>query len=207
EKHEVYNVQVEKGDITEPTLKKDKIVNMHAKKEYNKNLRTIIWQQNKKKKPQDAKEKNVLFDVTISNNTLLDASVEALSNILLDASTETSSNTLLNVLTEILSNILLDASTEASSNTASLQPSLATIQSPLLPINPMAILHMYLEKVNQQCLIKNHPKANMPIYDHLCLLSISWYIQLLLDKQGKMNANFQITQTVWNKDDYTARCI
>ncbi|CAG8534882.1 1417_t:CDS:2, partial [Racocetra persica] len=114
EEHEATNMQVEESDITEPTLEDDKIVNAQAKREYNKNLRTTIWRQNKKKKLQDAKEKNVLFDATISDNTLLDASVEASSNILLDVSTETSSNILLDVLTEILSNILLDASTEAS---------------------------------------------------------------------------------------------
>ncbi|CAG8808926.1 7192_t:CDS:1, partial [Racocetra persica] len=102
EEREATNVQVEEDDITEPTLDEDKIVNAQAKREYNKNSRTMIWRQNKKKKPQDAKEKNVLFNATTSDNTLLDASVEASSNILLDASIETSSNTLLDVSTEIL---------------------------------------------------------------------------------------------------------
>ncbi|CAG8823302.1 4464_t:CDS:2, partial [Racocetra persica] len=89
EEREATNIQVKEGDITEPTLEDDKIL-------------------------QGAKEKNVLFNTTTSDNTLLDASVKASSNILLDASTETSSNTLLDVSTEILSNILLDALTEAS---------------------------------------------------------------------------------------------
>ena len=66
---------------------------------------------------------------------------------------------------------------------------------------------MRLEEVNQQCLIKKSSKINVLVYDYLRLLSISRFIQLLLDGKGKMDASIQIAKTVWNKGDYMARCI
>src|SRR3989440_2823372 len=48
---------------------------------------------------------------------------------------------------------------------------------------------------------------NVFTYDYLRHLSIRRYIQLLLDGCGKMDASNQIAQAVWNKGDYTARCI
>ncbi|RIB16810.1 hypothetical protein C2G38_2315544 [Gigaspora rosea] len=123
------------------------------------------------------------------------------SNMLLDA--EASSNMLLNY--EASNDILLDA--KASSNISLLSSSHETLQSTSSPTDAASILCMHLDNFNKECQIKKSSKSSISIYDYLCLLSISKYIQLLLNGQGKMNASIQITKTLWNKGDYMSRCI
>jgi len=68
-------------------------------------------------------------------------------------------------------------------------------------------LYTRLEEVNKQCVITKSSKASIPTYDYMRLMSISRFIQLLLDKKGKIDASNQIAQTLWNKGNYMARCI
>ncbi|CAG8594657.1 12932_t:CDS:2 [Gigaspora margarita] len=173
------------------------------------------------------KSSNMLLDASASNNILLD--YEALSNISLSRSShETLQSPLyaasilhmrLNNINE-LSNMLLDASassnmlldyeasndilpdTEASSNILLSLSFHKTLQSSSLPTDTASILYMRLDNINKECQIKKSSKSSISTYDHLHLLSISKYIQLLLDRQDKMNASIQITKTLWNKGDY-----
>ena len=74
-------------------------------------------------------------------------------------------------------------------------------------MTPIQSLQVRLEKVNRQCSFTKSSKLNMPTYDYLRLVSISKFIELLLDGKGKMDASRQIAETVWNKGDYMSRCI
>ncbi|KAF0543755.1 hypothetical protein F8M41_003431 [Gigaspora margarita] len=112
------------------------------------------------------------------------------SNMLLDASA--SSNMLHNY--EASNDILLDA--EASSNISLSRSFHETLQSSSSPTDATSILHMRLDNINKECQIKKSSKSSISTYDHLRLLSISKYIQLLLNRQGKMNASIQIAKTL-----------
>ena len=81
--------------------------------------------------------------------------------------------------------------------------------SSLISIEVTKNLQVRLEEVNKQCSISQSAKTknNTFTYDYLRHLSIRRYIQLLLDRQDKMNASNQIAQTMWSKGDYMMRCI
>jgi len=81
--------------------------------------------------------------------------------------------------------------------------------SKLMPIDTKLNLHKCLEKLNQLCSIGKSRKENYNIftYDYVRLLSVRQFIQKLLNEEGKMIASSQISQDMWNKEDYMARCI
>jgi len=66
-----------------------------------------------------------------------------------------------------------------------------------------------LEELDQQCSIGKSVKASHEIftYNYLRFLSIRRFVQLLLEGQGKMDASSQIAKTIWDKEDYMAKCI
>lgn len=73
------------------------------------------------------------------------------------------------------------------------------------PVEAKEKLEMRLKEINIQCKITKSSKANVPIYNHLRLLSISRYIKLLLDGWGKMDASIHLAQTIWGNGDSTAK--
>ncbi|GET03821.1 hypothetical protein PHYBLDRAFT_144584 [Rhizophagus clarus] len=97
-----------------------------------------------------------------------------------------------------------------SKSLQSLQTQFPFLQNPSIVTEEITRnLQEHLNKINQQCSITKSAETNKNIYtyDYLRCLSIRRYIQLLLDGWGKMDASNQIAQSIWNKGDYTARCI
>ena len=78
-----------------------------------------------------------------------------------------------------------------------------------MPIDTKLDLHTCLEKLNQLCSIGKSKKENYNIftYDYVRLLSVRQFIQKLLNGEGKIAASNQISQDMWNKGNYMARCI
>ncbi|CAG8802706.1 7422_t:CDS:2, partial [Cetraspora pellucida] len=77
--------------------------------------------------------------------------------------------------------------------------------SDLLLSNKIVKLQICLDEINHQCSITK--SLNTPTYDYLHLLSISRYIELLLNGKGKIDASTCIAKIIWNKRSYLARHI
>ncbi|CAG8713955.1 3898_t:CDS:1, partial [Acaulospora morrowiae] len=145
----------------------DEVVNI-KKKVYTKTSRTMIWRQNKKRKDQekDAKEKK--------------------KDILLNAKTSSDDKTLtIMSLPSQSSQAIIQNPTSMLSLS---QPAQVIIQSLTSHIDTSS-LYRHLEEVSRQYTITKSSKASVPTYDYLCLLSISKFIQLLLNGKGKMNVS------------------
>ncbi len=111
--------------------------------------------------------------------------------------------------TEKSTSMPLPQSLNPQSPSPSPSPFLSTPNSSLISEEITRNLQIRLNEINQQCTVTKNVKMNKDVftYDYLRHLSIRRYIQLLLDGCGKMDASNQIAQAVWNKGNYTARCI